>query len=667
MKSSPTFRSLRRFLPLLALTQPSGTVGWWHLRWAGCFEVLALTVFVLACATPTTPTGQVPGLPEASLNGGAAPTPGPSGQAARGFPPPPDRDLHQLATQLALPPGSPDIPRVVYPQPVEHEPGRRDNFWLVDFHKMTKYQSEFELRLVTPRAYWYVEEGLEVGQADLEESAVEFERNIYPKVTRVFGREWSPGVDNDTHLNIIHARLAGVLGYFSSSDEHSRMVYPFSNQREIIYINGESAPPGSAAHGKVLAHELQHIIHWNGDPSEETWVNEGLAELSASLAGYSRGSIRQYLHSPTVSLVHWPLGLQDVGPNYGGASLFMHYLAEHYGPLEKLRRLVREPADGIAGIDAYLESAGHSATFQDVFRDWVVANLLDEAQGIYGYGGLTVRARPSKRIGEFTEFRSAIPQYAPEYLDLTPLPGPVRLRFQGQAENKLLPLPEANSRCWWSNSGDSISSTLSRSVDLRGLSRATLDYQVWYDLEEDWDYGYVEVSLDQGQTWQILLTPAASQRNPIGHSFGPGYTGVSGGWLDQRVDLSDYVGQRALLRFHYVTDDAVSGAGLCLRRISVAEAGLVDDDLGWRPDGFILTDNRVKQDYTVQVVQMGQENRVSVLPLNADNFGEMVVPDIQDPERLVIIIAANAPRTRQWAFSTLTVEEAMPGIGEAKP
>ncbi len=648
-------RALRRLLPLLAA---------------------AIAALALACVAPSTPTGQAPGLPAVGVYGDAAPSSGPLDPPARSFPPPPDRDLLQLATQLALPPGSPQIPRVVHPEPVEHQPGRQDTFWLVDFDNLTTYQSEFQLRLVSPGAYWYVEKGLEVDQADLEESAAEFERHIYPRVSRVFGREWSPGVDNDPHLNIIHARLRGVLGYFSSADEHSRMVYPFSNQREAIYLNGALAPPGSAAHSKVLAHELQHLIHWNGDASEETWVNEGLSELSASVAGYARNSIRQYLDWPAVSLVHWPLGLQNVGSNYGGASLFMHYLAEHYGPLEELGRLVQEPADGIAGIDAYLEAAGYSASFQDVFRDWVVANLLDEAQGLYGYRDLTVRARALKRIHDFTEFRSEIPQYAPEYLDLTSLSGPLRLRFQGLAENRLLPLMvgwagstehEAGSRCWWSNSGDSISSTLGRAVDLRGLSRATLAYQVWYDLEEDWDYVYLEVSLDRGRTWQILLTPDASQRNPIGNSFGPGYTGGSGGWLDQRVDLAPYAGQRVLLRFHYVTDDAVNGAGLCLRRISVAEAGLADDDLAWQPDGFILTDNRVKQDYTVQVVQMGPENRVTPLALNGDNAGELLVPNVPATERLVVVVTAQAPRTRLPAPYTLTVEAAAPGTQEAKP
>jgi len=29
-----------------------------------------------------------------------------------------------------------------------------------------------------------------------------------------------------------------------------------------------------------MAHEFEHMIHWNGDPNEEAWVDEGLAELA---------------------------------------------------------------------------------------------------------------------------------------------------------------------------------------------------------------------------------------------------------------------------------------------------------------------------------------------------------------------------------------------------
>ena len=58
-----------------------------------------------------------------------------------------------------------------------------------------------------------------------------------------------------------------------------------------------------------------------------------------------------------------------------------------------------------------------------------------------------------------------------------------------------------------------------------------MSYQVWYNLEEKWDYAYVELSVDGGRTWQILETDNTSPENPIGISYGPGYTGDSGGWL----------------------------------------------------------------------------------------------------------------------------------------
>ena len=193
------------------------------------------TPFPTPASAPATASGRGPGLQ--SL------TELPS-EPATGFEPAPDRDLFQLARELIWPPGSPDIPRVVNPEPVSFSQGRKETFWLIRFRSLEVYQAEFELRLVTDRAYWYIEKGTEVDQEALERGAREFEDNIYPAISEIFGREWSPGVDNDPHLNIIHARLQGVGGYFSSSDEHPREVYPYSNQRESIYINIAALPVG---------------------------------------------------------------------------------------------------------------------------------------------------------------------------------------------------------------------------------------------------------------------------------------------------------------------------------------------------------------------------------------------------------------------------------------
>ncbi|MCI0797980.1 MAG: immune inhibitor A [Chloroflexi bacterium] len=575
------------------------------------------------------------------------------------FPDPPDADRYQLAAELV--PGTPrDVPRVVdlaSPDTIGVL-GRKDTFWLVDLGALEMYQSEFELRLVTPHAYWYIEDGQSISQVDLERSASRFEEEIYPRVTGAFGKESSPGIDNDPHLNILNARLKSTGGYYSSGDEYPQSIVPFSNQREVIYINTQAYSMGTAAYLKVLAHELQHAVHWNQDPSEDTWINEGLSELAVAVAGYGANSIHRFLQSGPTSLVNWPVNPGQSLNSYGAASLFFHYLAEHYGPPEGLKLLVATPEDGVAGIDAFLQASGHSVTFRDVFRDWIVANFLDQDKGVYGYSELDVGARVRKFIDRFGDFESEIPQYSVEYVELTSLTGPLSLRFRGQSVNTLLPVDLGSQNCWWSNAGDNINSTLTRTLDLRDLDRATLNYQVWYNLEAQWDYAYLEISTNDGRTWDILETPNTSPENPVGNSYGPGYTGDSLGWITESVDLTTYAGREVRLRFQYVTDDAINGVGLCLRQIFILESGPDSLIHGWEPAGFVLTDNRVRQDFIVQVIEDAPEPRVRQMALDEANSGEMYIPAAEDRDRLVVVVAALAPKTRQPASYTLTVQPA---------
>ncbi len=579
-------------------------------------------------------------------------------EAAQEFPDAPDRDLNRLAAQLK-PASRGETAAVVKAETGAFSVGRVDNFWLIDLPSLEVYSSAFTLRFVSPHAYWYFEEGQSVKQEDIERSAASFEEEVYPRVTAAFGTEWKPGIDNDPHLNIVNAALRGVGGYFSSSDEYPVAVYDYSNQREMIYINSQAIIPGTTGYLEVLAHELQHAVHWNLDASEDTWVNEGLSELASTIAGFDPESIYLFLRSKPTSLVHWPLFPFGSGSNYGAASLFMHYLSEHYGDRNNMRALLAEPKDGVAGITAYLESMGHDARFEDVFRDWAAANLLDDREGPYTYSNLEVETGVAKRIDEYSTLESQLPQYAVEYLELINFEGPLRLRFQGREENRLLPVEVGPQGCWWGNSGDSIDATLARPVDLTNLERATLKYQVWFNLEEDWDYGYVEVSTNGGQTWEILAAPHTTPENPIGNSFGNGYTGDSGGWLEESVDLSPFAGQEILLRFQHITDDAINASGICFRNISIPEAGQPDLVDGWRSRGFVLINNRVKQDYIVQVIEIDAEaNRVKSIPMDKSNSGEVVVEAPQGLGRLVVAVGAMAPKTRQAAPYTLTVAPA---------
>jgi len=576
----------------------------------------------------------------------------------------PDRDLFRLTKELV--PGSGDISRTISGDATDHLVGSTETFWLVDLAETETYQSEFELVFVSPHAYWYVEKGLTVSLSGIERSAARFEEDIYPVVTRVFGSEWTPGVDKDPRLNILNARLSSVAGYFSSTDEYPLAVRPKSNEREIIYMNAFNVPPGRANYDQVLAHELQHAVHWNADASEDTWVNEGLAELSSSIALRSTFSVRQFLRGAPISLVNWPTASVGGIANYGAASLFMHFLTEHFGGRDNLRRLLAQPEDNIAGIDRYLEEIGYSERFEDVFRMWAAANILDgdirDSDGILGYGDLQVVSAVSGSIDGFNEASSQIPQYAIEYTEISSVSEPFTISFQGQTTTQLLPVDLGATGCWWSNSGDSIDSTLSHRVDLPAGSKAALDYGAWYEIEEDWDYVYVEVSIDGGRNWLIIETPATSPENPIGNGFGPGYTGRSGGWIQESVDLSPFAGEDLWVRFQYVTDDAVNASGACFRDLSIQTAGetpaITADDAGWEARGFVFTDNIVRQDFQVQLLTTGDQPKVRQIGLDANNAGELTAMPPKDGQRLIVAVGSMAEKTRQPAGYTLIVAPA---------
>jgi hypothetical protein len=135
----------------------------------------------------------------------------------------------------------------------------------------------------------------------------------------------------------------------------------------------------------VVAHELEHLIHNAYDSDESGWVDEGLAEYAMFHYGADDPAwIASFLSRPDVALIP-PSGN---GVHYGALWFWTVYLAGNYGDTALTRDLVLEPANGIAGIDATLAARGFSERFPDVFRDWTVANLIDQPSlpgGRFGY------------------------------------------------------------------------------------------------------------------------------------------------------------------------------------------------------------------------------------------------------------------------------------------
>ena len=146
----------------------------------------------------------------------------------------------------------------------------------------------------------------------------------------------------------------------------------------------------------------------------------------------------------------------------------------------------------------------------------------------------------------------------------------------------------------------------------------------------------------------------------MGNSFGPGYSGLSDGWVEDQIDLSSYTGQQVLVRFNYVTDDAISSAGFCLDTITVPELGYYDDasvDQGWVSDGFYRTNTYVKQTYMIWVV-CAQNGLWEIKSVDMDslNQGHIDIPGLSQFDEVALIIGTVARGSSRYAEYEIIVE-----------
>lgn len=411
------------------------------------------------------------------------------------------------------------------------------------------------------------------------------------------------------------------------------------------------------------------MIHWAVDRDEDTWVNEGFSELASHINGYdASGADYAFSSNPDTQLTSWPDGPGKAAANYGASFLFTAYFLERFGD-QALRSVVSHQANGAAGFEAILAELGPS--FEDVFADWLIANYLDHAEladGRYGYRDLTVGpANLDQTHSDYPVQRSTtVHQYGADYIELQGQ-GDLALTFTGSTKVKLVPNDaHSGEYFWWSNRGDSSNMTLTRAFDLTGLSQATLEVWLWYDIEEDWDYAYIEASTDGGQTWDILKGQYTTDFNPNGNSFGHAYTGKSASadeaaiWVEEEIDLTPYVGQQILLRFEYITDDAVNHVGFCVDDIAIPELDYFDEaesDEQWIAEGFIRTNNILPQRFVVQLIELGPDIRVRRMELDEAQTGRLAVEGLgKGVERAVLVVSGLAPVTTEPASYEYSIE-----------
>ncbi|MGI8549293.1 MAG: hypothetical protein ACR2PL_00650 [Dehalococcoidia bacterium] len=557
-----------------------------------------------------------------------------------------------------------DAPRSLAALPVPHQIGERANFWVEDSEASQAVMTTAVLRYTGAHAYVYLQQRAQVDDTAIVRAGEDFDGIVYPLVAGDVGPPAMPGIDGDPRITILLADLRGMGGYFTEIDNEPQSIERTSNQRKMIYIDLGSAHPGTANFNVYVAHEFQHLVHFNRNPGAQAWINEGMSEVVREQVTHSLLNIPKYEDQPNTQLNDWPtLGDDPSLPHYGAAHSFLRYLLQHYGGIEQAGALAGQKGDGIAEVRAYLRQGGYAASFEDVFEDWLAANLINDPNGgRFSQNDPAIKVQEVRPLADPSQTGATVHQFGANYYAIALGSQPVSIDFRGAITVPAIPAaPPDNGSIWWSRRGDSIDSSLTRAVDLTGVDRAGLHFSTWYDIEKDYDFGYVEVSTDTGATWTALKTAHTTDVNPFAIALGPAYSGASGGgnspiWIEESVDLSPFARKQIALRFEYVTDESANRNGWAIGGLQIPEIGFEDHaetNDGWQLEGFARLSGPLPQRFLVQVILDNGNGGVQRLQLDSQNHATFMIP--AGTRRAVLIVSGATDLIRTEANYQISV------------
>jgi hypothetical protein len=486
-----------------------------------------------------------------------------------------------------------------------------------------------------------------------------------------------------------------VSGYYSSADEYPQTVNSHSNEGEFFYMNSLLFAPGTDTYTSILAHEFYHMIQFSNDANEETWVNEGMADVAIEVNGFASltsSHTSDYAVNAGDQLTHWDGQLYD----YGNAYSYLSYLLEHYGPADNPSTPFKEnygladditkvADDGLRGLDGILASNPYAAglnpyyvgrTANDVYLDRAVANLVNDRSigaGQYGYGTLSsFKVQPDAQFSSYP--KNGDVDGAHVYGDHSYVFDSLADGTFSVSGDPTIPIvdntPPSGTHQLWSNRGDEMETFAVRSADLTGATAPHLTFEYWYDIEEDFDYVYLQVSRDAGATWTNVACCGSRTTNPNGNNRGNGITGTSattplGGPVYQHadVDLSAFAGSQVEIRFLYATDPAVNDPGFTVDDVGLSDGGTAiwptatfeagTDGFTVGGNGaptFLVIEPSIPNGLSLQLVKLGSTVTVS-RPVATLVGGRMTASGAMDAERTIAIVSSLTPITSEtFAF-----------------
>ena len=149
--------------------------------------------------------------------------------------------------------------------------------------------------------------------------------------------------------------------------------------------------------------------------------------------------------------------------------------------------------------------------------------------------------------------------------------------------------PTSGEYSYWGGKGSDgtpIQNSMTATVDLTTTTNPVLNFKTWYDIEEGWDFGTVQIRETGSENWTVLPgNITTTDHNPSADILvGHGITGTSDGWVDGIFDLTAYAGKSIELKFEYETDSYTFGQGFYIDDITITD----NDSVIFSDDAEIL-------------------------------------------------------------------------------
>lgn len=260
------------------------------------------------------------------------------------------------------------------------------SFYAYDFVRESSYTVSASKVVEGEHCYIYLQKDQVVDQDAIERVKKEYDTVIYPSLREAFGAEPNPGVDGDRKIYILLLKVLDgfsatntsyIAGYFDPTNEYDT---PPTNKKELIYMNINPSPGivvGDADFNDTLAHEFQHMVHWQQKTHlknlvDDAWLDEAMSTVAGTYCGYGPSWYHVWIYEqdPSNSLIKWDSEAED----YGVAYMWAQYFKDRYsGGGNIFKIMLDQNSTGITSVNAALSAAGYGNNFSGTFRDLSIA------------------------------------------------------------------------------------------------------------------------------------------------------------------------------------------------------------------------------------------------------------------------------------------------------